>query len=454
MCLSIFLFTFVAEMLNLPYSTMNKFHHRSTLFFMALVLASAGAYATDIPEYTIVKETVGSLSTTLVVHYESQNADCTGTEILSGLISIPTTTTPVSVVLDNHYTMTKNSEAPSVAGSPSSSTLFEEDMVIVATDYLGYGSTVDKAHPYLCHHQNAVSSIDLALVARDILMKREIPLEVDALFNFGYSQGGGVALAVHREMEADKEMARQLHFVKSYCGAGPYDLAATLEDGLSSERLGLPAALPLVVKGLLAGFPQCFAEGRTFADFFRPELIKAGLESWLDSKMLSTNTISSKMLAVTKNDSRAAAFLSEEVMAPESPLRQELLAVVAADNMLDGWKPTFSLKFYHSTADEVVPFVNTQNAVAALGLKESDQSVSSVGISHSNYGVMYYILAANDMRNEIARIKNEPDTNGYYLPITPIMNDDDTPTYNLQGRPVGPDYHGIVIRNHRKIWMP
>lgn len=429
-----------------------KIFHRSTLFIIALIVGCAAAFATDIPSYTIVKETKGKLSTALVVHYESVNADCSGKETLSGLIMIPTTKTPVSMVLDNHYTMTKDKEVPSVSGTVSCATLFESDMVIVAPDYLGYGCTVDKPHPYLCHHQNAMSSIDLALVARDILMQRGIPLEVDALFNFGYSQGGGVALAVHREMEADKETAHQLHFVKSYCGAGPYDLTATLEAGFSIDELSLPAVLPLVVKGLLAGFPQCFAEGRTFADFFRPELIKAGLEQWIDAKNLSSDYISAKMLSVTKDNRSAWAFLNEDILSEDSPLMQELRAVAAADVLLDGWKPTFPVTLYHQPTDEVVPFVNTQRAIASLGLKESEQQVMSMGLSHSDYGLVYYFFAARDMLDRIEELRKSGED--YYLPVTPISDDDEAaPAYDLQGRPVGPDYHGIAIRNHRKVWM-
>ena len=426
---------------------------RRILILALLVWAGiATTFAFDTPEYTIVKETKGSKATALVVHYQSINADCTGSETLSGLITIPNSGQAVAMVLDNHYTMTKNSDVPSMAGSVSSATLFESSMVVVAPDYLGYGCTVAKGHPYLCHHQNAVSSIDLSLVARDIVMRRGVSLELDALFNFGYSQGGGVAMAVHREMELDKELAHYLHFVKSYCGAGPYDLAATLEASLSQDELNQPCLLPLVVKGVVTGFPQCFAEGRTFADFFRPELIKAGLEKWIDDKKLSSTEISNRMLKVTNDNHSARAFLNESFNDEQSTLMQELLAVADADLLLDGWKPSFPIKLYHQPTDELVPFVNTKKAIAALGLKESEQVVTSVGLSHSDYGTIYYLLAYQDMQSQLEKLRKSNDD--YYLDVPALTDDNvDAPLLDLQGRPVGPGFHGIAIRGHQKVWI-
>lgn len=426
---------------------------RRSLFAVLLVVAGvAQLLAFNVPDYTIVKETSGWRATALVVNYTSVNGDCSGTETLSGLITIPSSMKATAIVLDNHYTMTKNSEVPSEAGSAASATLFEGTMVMVAPDYLGYGYSVSKEHPYLCHHQNATSCIDLVRVARDIIARRGVALELDALFNFGYSQGGGVAMAVHREMELDKELAQELHFVKSFCGAGPYDLTATLEADLAQGMLEQPCLLPLVIKGLLAGFPQYFAEGRTFADFFRPELIAAGLDQWISAKNLSTDEISKKMLKVSGNDHSVWAFMAEELKAEQSPLMEELKAVAQADVMFNGWKPSYPLSLFHQPSDELVPFVNTQRAIEALGLDESEQTIVNMGMSHSDYGLMFYLLASKDMLTELERLRNSGD--GYYLSVSPLSEDDIvTPVCDLQGHPVGPDYHGIAIRGNRKVMM-
>lgn len=426
---------------------------RRSLFAVLLVVAGvAQLLAFDVPDYTIVKETVGSEATALVVHYTSVNGDFSGTETLSGLITIPTSMKATAMILDNHYTMTKNSEVPSVAGSVACGVLFESSMVMVAPDYLGYGCTKGLDHPYLCHHQNAMSSLDLTRVARDIIARRGVELELDALFNFGYSQGGGVAMAVHRELEQDKELARELHFVKSYCGSGPYDLTATLNASLIQGTLDQPCLLPLVVKGLLTGFPQCFAEGRSFADFFRPELIKAGLEQWIDAKNLSSDEISKRMLNVSGGDHSVWAFLAEEILTGQSPLMQELMAVAQADLLLDGWKPSYPLKLYHQPTDELVPFANTERAIAVLGLDVKEQEVASMGISHSEYGLVFYYLASQELSAELVRLRNSGDD--YYLSTSPLpAADADVPVFDLLGRPVGPDYHGIAIKGSKKVMI-
>jgi hypothetical protein len=46
-------------------------------------------------------------------------------------------------------------------------------------------------------------------------------------YSWGFSQGGSVALAVHRHIE-ENNLAGSLHFQGSVCGDGPYDLISTM----------------------------------------------------------------------------------------------------------------------------------------------------------------------------------------------------------------------------------
>ena len=53
-------------------------------------------------------------------------------------------------------------------------------------------------------------------------------------FAYGYSQGGAVALAVHRYIEQN-DLSEELRFRGSICGDGPYDLIATLRYYLEDD---------------------------------------------------------------------------------------------------------------------------------------------------------------------------------------------------------------------------
>ncbi len=414
---------------------------------------SLSVCAIEVPEYSIVEETTEDAVVTIIVKYASLSADGTKTQMVSGLVSYPINMQPYAIILDNHHTITDNAEAPSVAGETASAILLRTIFFIVAPDYVGYGITEEEAHPYLCQMQNAANSVDLAIVARDIITKRNIQIETDTLFNIGYSQGGGVALAVHRMLEEDSELVEFLHFAKTCCGEGPYDVSATLNYMLdSTDTIVMPVILPLVVKGFLTGCPQFFAANRKFSDFFKDNLINAGLEEWIDSKEFTTDQISAKMLEVTNGSSSLKDFLNDSMFEDGSELRAELDAAAKANSLLDGWKVSYPLWMYHLTGDKVVPFINAQNAVDSLGIEDYEFYKAS-NPDHAFYGQMFYIYAANDIIN----FCKEKIFGGVVTPsdIEIVPNntlDLSAPMYDILGRRVDAHYEGIIIQNGRMIY--
>ena len=171
--------------------------------FVFLAIATVHAFAID---YEIVETKSSYFYNSYVVKYVSVSADMAATDTVSGVITIPTNGEANCIILDNHHTITSNAEAPSVQGSSAAGRLFSLAYVIAATDYIGYGTTTDKVHPYLCQQQNALNSIDIAKIAWDMVKKQNVKLKYENLLNVGYSQGGGVAMAVHREMEKNPEL--------------------------------------------------------------------------------------------------------------------------------------------------------------------------------------------------------------------------------------------------------
>lgn len=263
---------------------------------LLLAVAIARTFAVDY----VIKETIESRSyISLVVEYQSVSADMTGTQTVSGVVTIPVNGKATVLMLDNHHTISSNEEAPSVSGSSAAGSLLSGAYCIAATDYIGYGSTKDQMHPYLCARQNALNALDLASVAWEIIRNRGIELEHESMINVGYSQGGGVAMAVHRELENNPELARELHFAGSWCGDGPYDVKATIEEYLANpDHVAYPLGLPLLVNGFLSGAPAELKGNLKFENFFTEDMINAGLEQWIackeldNDKMMVTNTTS------------------------------------------------------------------------------------------------------------------------------------------------------------------
>lgn len=407
----------------------------------------------NIPKYDIIDRTKDEKIKLLVIEYESMSADGTGKEKISGLISFPMSKSAKAMLLDNHHTVTDDAEIPSTALKTASSLLFQQSYFIIAPDYLGYGISKDKAHPYLCHEQNAQNAIDLVLVAQDIIKKYEINFDNDVLYNIGYSQGAGVAMAVHREFEKNKELAQELKFSETWCGDGPYDVAETLNTILSNDKISMPVLLPLVIKGFLTGYPNKFAQGRKFSDFFKPELIEAGLETWLDEKNLSTEAISNKMLEVTNNDNSLKAFLNENVLDETSVLRKELEDVALTNNVIGDWTATLPITLFHLMTDEVVPFINAENALESLKLDVKNQYFQDDKFgTHSSYGISFYFLTAFSL-GSVASLFNDIN------PISDITISNDNkinfnePMYNLQGVRVDKNYRGIIVQKWKKFLL-
>ncbi len=437
---------------------------KSFITALLLLFSSVQLFATiETPPFRIVSNAIDSDNIqTFIIHYVSVSADGTSKDTVSGLISIPLKEEILTAVLDCHHTIASNQETPSVQGETASAALLRSIACIIAPDYYGYGVTADKPHNYLCHKQNATNAIDLALIARHLFDSLEVKFDYDALFNFGYSQGGAVALAVHKEMEENQELAEYLKFEKSYCGDGPYDVPATLEYVFGLEKLPMPVILPLVIKGFLTGYPQYFAEGRKFSDFFNSNLIEAGLESWIDSKNYTTDEISTMMLAVTNGKSTLDAFVNNDLLDPNSVLRKEIESVAQATTVLTGWEATLPIKFFHAKNDEVVPFLNAENAIQSLGLNDDENSlfVGSISYDHVSFATSFYINAA--IYDMYAFILEKPkDSGDFFLPgppsaveeLTKDEFDINAPSYDILGKPIKDrNYHGIIFQNGKSFF--
>lgn len=359
-------------------------------------IASAYALAID---YEIVETKTMGWYKSYVVKYESVSADMTTTETVSGVITIPTNGEANCIILDNHHTITDNNEAPSIQGTTSSGMLFSLAYVIAATDYIGYGATADKVHPYLCQRQNALNSIDIAKVAWDIVKNENVRLQHENLVNVGYSQGGGVAMAVHREMENNPELANELHFSGSWCGDGPYDIKTTVTDYLSHpESVSYPVGLPLLVNGFLSGAPAEMKGNLTFADFITDKMVDAGLETWLAEKNLDTDKINEKMQAVVGDRTLTVNDIFKPEMASlDGALAKKYLDFADANSICTGWHPTYPIKLIHLVCDQVVPVYNAYNAIDGLQLTEEQYLLDDSESTHADYGMTFFIKLVSEL---------------------------------------------------------
>lgn len=372
-----------------------------------------GDYSATLNKDAVKNSDGVAIADEIVVSYVSLAPDMKNLQVVSGAITLPKDRANMyGIVLDNHYTITSDKECPSQAAGTDISHI---DMVggafcVVSTDYIGYGATKGMMHPYLNHEVCARHSIELAKIAVRIL-KEEFNITGKMMFNTGYSQGGGVAMAVHREMEKDPTLASQLGFVGTWCGDGPYDVESTTKFYLeNADRVSYPVALPLLVEGFLSSAPTSLKGDLEFADFFNSKMTSAGLESWMSKREQTSTQINKRMADVVGGGTLKVSDIFSPEMAVESgALMQKYLQFARTNDMTKGWQPAkYPLRVIHWLDDDVVPVINAVNAQQGLGLDSEavtyvptimfEQQLAQQGLTanptHADFGPVFYGLAA------------------------------------------------------------
>ncbi|WP_144140085.1 alpha/beta hydrolase family protein [Paraburkholderia sp. BCC1884] len=150
--------------------------------------------------------------------------------------------------------------------------------IVVASNYAGYAGSDLPYHPYLNADQQSADVIDSLRAARATIgdMQRDKrPRENGKLFVTGYSQGGFVALATHRALQA-----AGVKVTASAPGSGPYALAATADALIQGEvNLGSTLFTTLIVTGYQHAYENIY---RRPSDFYEAAYAP-GIETLLPS---------------------------------------------------------------------------------------------------------------------------------------------------------------------------
>ncbi|WP_025599436.1 alpha/beta hydrolase family protein [Burkholderia sp. WSM2230] len=150
--------------------------------------------------------------------------------------------------------------------------------IVAASNYAGYAGSNLSYHPYLNADQQSADMIDSLRAARVVLNgdgSRAAISENGKLFITGYSQGGFVALATHRALQA-----AGVSVTASAPGSGPYALAATADAIIAGQvNLGSTLFTTLAVTGYQRAYKNLY---RKPAEFFEAAYAP-GIEQLLPS---------------------------------------------------------------------------------------------------------------------------------------------------------------------------
>ena len=277
------------------------------------------------------------------------------TVLLSGKVMLPKGKRPKRMILVSHYTVGSNAEAPSNCFSLEG-VLVKMGYGLIIPDYLGYGVTADKVHPYLVMDLTARNVLHMYIAVRPWLKAVGMEPEHDDIYLMGYSQGGATTMAVQKLIETEYDDPADPEHVtihRVFAGGGPYDVKATYERFVNTDTAGYPVAVPLVLQGMIKGNDL----NMTMETMMQPWLCEK-MDAWVNSKCYTTAQIN-KLI----NTKVTHEILTEEAMNQTSNNVAELYKAMTVNSIINYyWEPQASVYIMHSMDDETVPYTNATNA--------------------------------------------------------------------------------------------
>ena len=286
--------------------------------------------------------------------------------MLSGKIFLPKNTKAKHIIIANHYTICANSEAPSNAYSIEGIYAIK-DYIVLMPDYIGYGITDSLTHPYLHLKSSVTSAIDLLDAAVPYLKSRSYTYFPSVIL-LGYSQGAAVTLALQKELE--QNYSHKYAIYKVFAGAGPYDLAGTFDYYISHHTTDIPCTLPMLVLGMNYGENL----GLDTQDFFQP-VLQEKYPHLIESKAKMMHEVNQEL----GNDMNV---LLKPIVFQTDSLPTSILYEAVKRNSILQWTPKSNLFLFHSTEDNMVPFLNSEHIKAIFDA----QDLENIEYDFSNYG--------------------------------------------------------------------
>lgn len=305
--------------------------------------------------------------------------------LVSGRIYLPKKQALNGIVIANHYTMASDIEVPSNMVSMESIFIMKGYAVIMP-DYVGYGISRDKIHPYLHWRSAAQTAIDLLNCMPDVLDYYGYSYPKDVIIT-GYSQGGAVALGVARMLEENHTQGVDDWTIrKLYAGAGPYDPSGTYLFSLERNEMGIPAAIPMIVMGL----NDAYDLGFTKEDFFQEPLV-SNYEEWILSKEYTVGQINQLMGSTIMSE-----LMTENALDLDCPQAGILYEVLLWNSNI-GYDLQAPSYFLHSLEDEVVPLLNSINLEENMPDKEGKKFDFDYYGSHMEASVPFMKYVYQDL---------------------------------------------------------
>ena len=280
--------------------------------------------------------------------YESIDVD--GNPItLSGKVLLPADGKIKRCILVSHFTIGSNIEAPSNS-FPLEGVLVKLGYALIVPDYIGYGVTVDKVHPYLVMDLTARNVLDMYKAVVPFLKEAGCQPQYEDIYLMGYSQGGATTMAVQHLIEHHDE---DVKIRRVFAGGGPYDVKATYDRFVETNVASYPCAVPIMMQGMVVGNKL----NLDMSELMAPHIYE-NLDEWVNSKRYTAKQLNELMGSRVTSD-----LLTAKGMDRTSKEVSELYKAMTNNSILSySWTPEAPVYIMHSIDDESVPYDNAARA--------------------------------------------------------------------------------------------
>jgi fermentation-respiration switch protein FrsA (DUF1100 family) len=278
----------------------------------------------------------------------------------SGLVCLPRGKAGASPLLSfQHGTIFTQTETPSNLNNEyfwTGAAIASSGYITVVPDYLGYGVSSSKPHPYI--HAKTLSStvINMLRATKHFLALPSINMASNGqLFLAGYSEGGYATLAAQKTIE--QTLASEFTVTASEPGAGPYDVTGTVQTQSLSPTIFDPSAAAFLIKS----YDTIYNKPSQIDRYFTP--VPASLMGTLFSGTLDGYGIAT---ALGGYDIRTNTLFSQAFLDSYNGTGEVATKAFVAENNIYNWKPVAPTFLFHGQNDDVVPYANTTTAFQAM----------------------------------------------------------------------------------------
>ena len=267
--------------------------------------------------------------------------------VASGVLFFPKGQDNLPLISLHHGTQTDRSKVGSVSrfNAPEGIIGAALGYYSLVPDYLGLGES-KVLHPYLYAKTSADAVIDFIRACRKEAENLNIKLN-GQVFLAGYSEGGYVTLAAHREIQL--HYSDEINVTASSPMAGPYDLYLTSKTILKNTNYDKPSYMAY----LAAAYNSIYDWNNLDGIFNSPyaEMIPSLIDGTKTVDDIDAKLSHDLTKLFTQN------FLNTFLDGTEKDFSDAL-----RENSLIDWTPAAPIRFYHGSADQFVPYQNSIEA--------------------------------------------------------------------------------------------